>query len=126
MESLQIKLPGMYGDHHVLAVRQLLLSMEGVDDVWASAAWRTVQVEYDPAQTTSDQITSRLETAGYTQPLEIPTLTSDDVRARRFTTSFIQAGAQVSFAQQVPAASTRPLYPCPGMTPWREGAEDAS
>lgn len=124
MESLQIELPAMFGDHHVLAVRQILLGMDGVADLWASAAWRTVQVEYDPDKISPDQIEARLEEEGYTQPVETPVLRSDDERARRFTKSMIQAGKQVSFAQQVPFAGTRPLYPCPGLKPWREEVDE--
>ncbi|MBN1284160.1 MAG: heavy-metal-associated domain-containing protein [Anaerolineae bacterium] len=119
MESLQLELPAMYGDHHVLAVRQILLGMDGVADVWASAAWRTVQVEYDPDKLPADQIQARLTEEGYTQPVETPVLRSDDVRARRFTTAMAEAGKQISFAQKLPLATGRPLYPCPGMSPWR-------
>jgi copper chaperone CopZ len=120
MESLKLELPAMFGDHHVLAVRQILLGMEGVADVWISATWRVVEVEYDPDKLSADQITQRLTDEGYTQPAPSPVLRADDERARRFTTALVEAGKQVSFAQRVPEGGGRPLWPCPGMTPWRE------
>jgi copper chaperone CopZ len=123
MNKLQLELPAMYGDHHVLAVRHILLSIEGVAHVWASAAWCTIEVEYDSDKVSPEQIEQRLADEGYTQPTPAPVLPSDDERARRFTVSIGEAGKQVSFAQQVPEAGGRPLWPCPGMTPWREEKE---
>jgi len=49
MENALFTVPSMYADHHVIAVREVLLAMPGVEDVSASAAWQQVQVVYDPA-----------------------------------------------------------------------------
>ena len=50
MEKTDIAVPAMYGDHHVLEVRRILLAMPGVEDVYASSGFQTVQVTYDPAK----------------------------------------------------------------------------
>jgi copper chaperone CopZ len=55
----------MYGDHHVTIVRNTLLEVPGVSDVWASAAFRQVSVSYDPETVTEEAIASRLADAGY-------------------------------------------------------------
>jgi excisionase family DNA binding protein len=44
MENALLNVPAMYADHHVIAVRNILTAMPGVADVWASSAWRQVQV----------------------------------------------------------------------------------
>ena len=35
MEVLTLELPAMYGDHHVVEVRRILLEIPGVDNVYA-------------------------------------------------------------------------------------------
>ena len=45
MEEVQIHVPAMYGDHHVLEVRRILLELPGVLDVYASSCFQTVQVK---------------------------------------------------------------------------------
>lgn len=56
----------MYGDHHVLRVREALLSLTGVDEVIASSARRRVAVRFDEKATSADAIRAALEGAGYT------------------------------------------------------------
>jgi excisionase family DNA binding protein len=65
MENVLIEVPSMYADHHVIAVRQALLAIPGVEDVWASSAWQQVQVTYDPQTASPDSIGQALEQAGY-------------------------------------------------------------
>jgi copper chaperone CopZ len=65
MNQVILSLPGMYGDHHVLRVRAALSGVKGVSDVIASAARRSVAVDYDEAVTSSDAIRTVLEEAGY-------------------------------------------------------------
>jgi len=55
----------MYADHHVIAVRQALLALAGIEDVLASSAWKQVQVAYDPLAVSPDSISQVLEQAGY-------------------------------------------------------------
>ncbi|MCX7669361.1 MAG: heavy-metal-associated domain-containing protein, partial [Anaerolineae bacterium] len=65
MEKLQFNIPGMWADHHVLKVRNVLTGMAGVQDVVASSAFRMVALNYDPAVVTPEQIAAALASAGY-------------------------------------------------------------
>ena len=65
MEQLALIVPGMWADHHVIAVRRLLQEAEGVEGVGASAMAATVRLEYDPAKTDPQKIVAQLEQAGY-------------------------------------------------------------
>lgn len=65
MEELVLGVPGMYADHHVLAVRNALLALDGVDDVQASSAFKTVRVSFDAKNTSAQIIAMALVDAGY-------------------------------------------------------------
>jgi copper chaperone CopZ len=65
MDRLIVDVPAMYGDHHVLRIRQILLDIPGVGDVTASAARRQVAVSFDEAATSTGSILDALRTAGY-------------------------------------------------------------
>jgi len=65
MDNALFDVPSMYADHHVIAVRQAILALPGVEDVVASSAWQQVQVTYDPASVSADGISQALEQAGY-------------------------------------------------------------
>lgn len=65
MEKALFDVPSMYGDHHVIAVRQALLVVPGVEEVWASSAWQQVQVTYEPETVSPDEISQALEQTGY-------------------------------------------------------------
>jgi excisionase family DNA binding protein len=65
MENVLFDVPSMYADHHAVAVRQALLTLAGVEEVWASSAWQQVQVTYDPSTVSPDGISQVLEQAGY-------------------------------------------------------------
>jgi copper chaperone CopZ len=65
MEQLALIVPGMWADHHVIAVRGLFRDMEGVDVTGASAMDATLRLEYDPAKTDPQRIAAQLEQAGY-------------------------------------------------------------
>jgi len=65
MEKIQLSLPNMWADHHVLTVRAALLAMPGVQEVIASSAFRMVALSYDPTVTTPGGIMAALEDAGY-------------------------------------------------------------
>ena len=43
----------MYGDHHVVEVRRLLLEMPGVTDVYASSSFQVVEVAFDGVQSSN-------------------------------------------------------------------------
>ena len=65
MKRIVLAVPGMYGDHHVLRVRQVLLGVNGVDEVVASAARRSATVAYDERLASPDAIREALIAAGY-------------------------------------------------------------
>jgi copper chaperone CopZ len=121
MKTLSLELPTMYGDHHVLEVRRILLEMPGVEDVYASSSFQVVEVTYDPAKLDADKITAKLEEAGYSGELPVPAEAGEASYAGdgkesffRHTTAFAQVGKTVGFAQNV-GYTGRPLWPCPGM-----------
>ena len=118
----------MYGDHHVIEVRRLLLELPGVQDVYASSAFQVVEVTYDPAQLDAGAITARLDEAGYLGDLLVPVIPAKRRRSRA------QSGkpAQRSYRLKISSApSTHPLgsgsrsraLTSPGMT---EGTSRAS
>jgi copper chaperone CopZ len=65
MEQLALIVPGMWADHHVIAVRGLFREVEGVEVSGASAMDATLRLEYDPAKTDPQNIAARLQEAGY-------------------------------------------------------------
>ena len=65
MEQLVLIVPGMWADHHVIAVRGLFREEEGVEVSGASAMDATLRLEYDPAKTDPQRIAARLDQAGY-------------------------------------------------------------
>ena len=75
MKSVTLKVPGLWADHHTLAVRSLLVGMNGVGDVVASAKNKDVTVSYDPGVVDVAAIEGTLTKAGYAvgaaaQPVE--------------------------------------------------------
>jgi len=125
MERYTLDLPAMYGDHHVIEVRRLLLELSGVEDVYASSAFHYVEVLYDPAKTHPDDLTARLEQAGYLGELAIPgeagaeaSQSKDAKLFKRHTAVFEAVKSSVSFTQAT-GYTGRPLWPCPGMGPIR-------
>jgi copper chaperone CopZ len=120
MEILDLKLPAMYGDHHVTEVIRLLSETKGVGEIYASSCFQTVEIQYDPSATNPQTITAVLESAGYLGELAIPVETGAAFEGTngskgsfRHSIAYEQAGKTVSFAQQV-AYEGRPLWPCPG------------
>ena len=65
MEELTLAVPGMWADHHVLAVRALLREDDAVASTTASARERTVSVEYDASRTDPQSIAALLADGGY-------------------------------------------------------------
>jgi len=66
MEQLALIVPGMWADHHVIAVRGLFREAEDIRITGASAMEATLSLEYDPANTDPQRIAAQLEQAGYT------------------------------------------------------------
>ncbi len=120
MASLSLELPSMYGDHHVLEVRRILLGFDGVEEVYASSGFGVVEVEYNSKKVTKKDLMAALEEAGYlgdfSIAIEPSSPANEDVAGAffRHTEAFEQTGDTVSFEQAVKAHRS-PLWPCPGM-----------
>ena len=125
MTKTVIDVPAMYGDHHVLEVRQMLLALSGVEEVTASSCFQAVEVSFDPTQINEDDLKAVLDKGGYLKPLPVPveseiavTLLPEEDRAAGFrhTVAYEQAREVVSFAHAVPQQTTSyVLWPCPGL-----------
>jgi copper chaperone CopZ len=113
--------PALYGDHHVQEARRLLLEASGVEDVYASSAFRIIEVTYDDAKISEAEISQKLGEAGYLgewmlpQEQSTPTYLQGDKALSffRHTEVFETSRQVVSFAQKV-SYSGKPLWNCPG------------
>jgi copper chaperone CopZ len=65
MEKVTFNIPALWADHHVLAVREALGNVNGVEEVLASAMYKDVLVKYDPATVTPDALAAALAQAGF-------------------------------------------------------------
>jgi copper chaperone CopZ len=65
MSKAVFTVPKMWADHHVLKVREALTGLNGVQDLYASSAWKQVMVEYDPDDLDEAAIAAALAEAGY-------------------------------------------------------------
>jgi len=74
MASVTVSVPTMFADHHVMKVRDVLFSIQGVEDVFASSAWHAVIVSYNPDKTEAAAINKALTDAGYTPDKPTPVL----------------------------------------------------
>ena len=122
MEKAAIAVPAMYGDHHVLEVRRILLAMPGIEEVYASSSFQTVQVSYDPAKVSVEEVKSKLDESGYLDELLVPTETATPANEAngkdkpffRHTSAYEQGRQTIGFEQNVGYAG-RPLWSCPGI-----------
>ncbi len=74
MKKLVLDMPSMFADHHVLKIREILSSIDGVGDVLASSAWRQIMISYDSAKAQPKAIEKALADAGYTTTEGTPVL----------------------------------------------------
>jgi copper chaperone CopZ len=122
MASLSLELPTMFGDHHVIEVRRILLEFDGVSEVYASSGFGVVEVEYNSKKTPKKDLVEALEKAGYMgdfkMALEPSIPANEDVKGAffRHTEATEQTGNTMSFEQTVKVKRS-PLWPCPGMGP---------
>jgi copper chaperone CopZ len=121
MKKTTIELPTLYGDHHVVEVRRILLEIPGVEEVYASSSFQLVEVSYDPEKVNDLEISIKLDEAGYLGEWSIPVeagvaehLKETAQSFSRHTAVYETSRKVVSFAQKV-NESGRPLWPCPGM-----------
>lgn len=65
MEKVTFSVPAMWADHHVLAVREALGRVTGVEDVLASAMYKDVLITYDPTSVNPETLKGALAQVGY-------------------------------------------------------------
>ena len=65
MEKAVFALPSLWADHHTLAVRDALCSLDGVEEVVASALECRATVVYDSSRITPERLVESLGSAGY-------------------------------------------------------------
>ena len=83
MTRVTLEVPTMWADHHVLKVREVLANLEGVEDVYASSAWKQVLVAYEDGRTDSAAIEKALAEAGYpVDGREVPVLVQPTEKRR--------------------------------------------
>lgn len=121
-KKITIDTPALFGDHHVIEVRRILGEIPGVVDVYASSAFRAVEVTFDPDKVEAESINKKLADTGYLDELPVPMeadastyLEADRSQSFfRHTQVFENSREVVSFSQNV-AYSGRPLWYCPGI-----------
>lgn len=131
MRTQTFDVPSLYGDHHVVELRRILLELPGVEDVYASSAFHAVEVTYDPDKLSDKEITKALQETGYLEEMGMPVeagaamyLQEDRSQAYfRHTEAFETTNKVVSFTQKVDYTG-RPLWNCPGMGVIRSEMED--
>jgi len=131
MRKISFDLPAMYGDHHVMEVRRILLELPGVEEVYASSTFHMVEVSFNPEKLDEQEIETKLLEAGYLGdwdlPVEADAATYLEVDRSesyfRHTEVFEKSQQTVSFAQNV-IYSGRPLWNCPGIGVIKTEMED--
>jgi copper chaperone CopZ len=129
--SHSVVLPAMYGDHHVVEVRRILLELPGVEEVYASSTFHMVEVSFNPEKLDKKEIETKLQEAGYLGDWELPVeadsatyLEADRTESYfRHTEVFEKSQQTVSFAQNV-SFPGRPLWNCPGIGVIKTEMED--
>jgi copper chaperone CopZ len=117
MDKLVLSIPTLYGDHHTTAVRAFLNDLEGVKEVYASSAFRQVEVSYDKKKISPEQIEALLAEQGYdAADPESAYPASAAERINRHTAAFSGVGDTISFTGPPAPYEGRPLWPCPGFT----------
>jgi copper chaperone CopZ len=121
MQTKLFEIPALYGDHHVVEVRRILLETPGVKDVYASSAFQAVEVTYDPKEVNDLQLQTKLQDAGYLGDWSTMRETNKPVGPEdgqqvifRHTVSYQNTRKVVSFGRKTEQQG-RPLWPCPGM-----------
>jgi hypothetical protein len=112
MSEIQLTLPALFGDHHTVAVCNILDKLDGVEGRYVTSAFRQVVVKFDPHKTSEEAIRQSLAKEGYregeleeTLPLSSPEVST------RHSASIAET---FSFTNVAPSWQGRPLWPCPG------------
>lgn len=122
MKTVTIETPALYGDHHVVEVRRILLALPGVKDVYASSAFHMVEVTFEPEKISAENLQNKLSEYGYLDEIHMPTETGQAAHLVtnqadvffRHTEVYESTREVVSFAQRVNYIG-KPLWYCPGM-----------
>lgn len=121
MKTITYDVPSLFGDHHVTEIRNLLLAIPGVQEVYASSSFLIVEVTYDPGMVNDLQIAMALDEKGYlgewSLPSEVGAVIDSSESAEifnRHTAVYEQTKQVMSFGQKVESTG-RPLWNCPGM-----------
>jgi copper chaperone CopZ len=130
-KTVTFETPAMYGDHHVQAVRQMLLEIQGVEDVYASSGFHVVDVTYNSDLVGEKDIKKVLQENGYLDEFLIPIeadhatyLESDRSQSYfRHTEVYEKTRQVVGFSQNI-GFSGRPLWHCPGFGVIKDKMED--
>jgi len=113
MPKVSFPAPALYGDHHVQEVRRILLALPGVNEIYASSCFHVIEVSYDLAQVSPEEIASRLEEAGYLS--DLPAVDESMAKApHRQAVAPDQTRSTVGFKQEL-LTQKRTAWPCPGM-----------
>ncbi|MBW7572044.1 copper chaperone CopZ [Caproiciproducens faecalis] len=65
MEKILFNVNGMSCEHCVRSITKAVSALSGIGGVSVSLDAKTVEVEYDPAKSSPDQIKSEIEDQGY-------------------------------------------------------------
>jgi len=117
MEKVTLNVPGMYGDHHVLAVRDILGKLPGVEDVYASSAFKQVVVKFDPAKVEPSAFESALSAEGYMDDQQWPEITDKIKGQKHGGSQFVVASGiaeSVRFSAPPVNFGAGGPRPCPG------------
>lgn len=117
MDKVTLNVPGMYGDHHVLAVRDILGKLPGVENIFATSAFKQVVVTFDPAKAKPADFESALSAEGYMDELQWPEVT-DAIKAQKHGGSqfVVASGIAESVRFEAPPVNwgSGGPRPCPG------------
>jgi hypothetical protein len=112
METLQLTIPALYGDHHTAAIRSILEKMEGVENSFVSSAFHQVVIQYNAEKLTDEAIKDALAKEGYVEgTLEVVFPTGPAERSTRHSAAVAETH---TFVEQRLPWEGRPLWPCPG------------
>ena len=65
MKQLILEMPNMYADHHVLKVKDALDELDGIEETYASSAWKKLMISYEDKTIKPTEIEEALSKAGY-------------------------------------------------------------
>lgn len=116
MKQASFRIPNMYGDHHVMYVKQLLQQLDGVEETLASAAFQEVDVAFDPEVISTDDIEAALTDEGYLVGLrsEQSNVGLAEEMVPRHVKAFSEAMTSDNSKWALPEWRSSGPLPCPG------------